>query len=195
LSGYSINCTALQDSWAISRTAYGLPEYSARGGHEVVTRMLVLRNDDMRAYAGNAINIASMAMALGMLQAIGPFAKVLPSLSLPNFLTQTPFRMGANNDIAALDDERDRLALRGLINEIEAIRQGLQVAVVGPCDAMLVCKQFLDQLSFAERTKISFATGLYPSRARPFQIHFLPIYNAARKRRFEALGMDRIVWL
>jgi hypothetical protein len=192
LSGYSLNCAALSDRWAISRTAYGLPEYSARGAYEVVTRMLIFRHQDLLAYAGNAIDIASMAMALGMLQAIGPFAKTLPRLTLPHSIDISTESAALQN--ASIVD-RDQQALKGLLAELTAIRQGNQVAVVGPCDSERVCKRFLDELSLSERIQISFATGLYPSRARPFQVHFIPVYNAAKKRRFEALGMDRIVWL
>lgn len=192
LSGYSLNCVALGDQWAISRTAYGLPEYSARGGYEVVTRMMIVRQEDLLAYAGNAINIASMAMALGMLQAIGPFAKTLPRLTLPHSLGDFQETASLPGDST---NDRDLLAIQGLLAELNAIRQGNQVAVVGPCDTARVCRDFLDHLSLPERIQISFATGLYPSRARPFQVHFIPVYNAAKKRRFEALGMDRIVWL
>ena len=54
-----------EDRFAVARTVLGGPEYSGRGGTQVVTQLLVLREDQFARYQCNPFAVAHTAMTLG----------------------------------------------------------------------------------------------------------------------------------
>ena len=56
------------DRVAVTRTVLGGPEYSARGGTQVVTLILLLNSEQFAAYSHNPVSVARTAMAMGYLR-------------------------------------------------------------------------------------------------------------------------------
>ncbi len=56
------------DSIAVTRTVLGGPEYSCRGGTQVVTMILLLHNEQFISYDCNSIAVARTALMLGYLR-------------------------------------------------------------------------------------------------------------------------------
>ena len=56
-----------RDLFAVTRTVLGGPEYSGRGGMQVVTLILLLRDDQFAAYGCNPIAVAKNSVDAGVL--------------------------------------------------------------------------------------------------------------------------------
>lgn len=60
---WTLNCYPLaNDFFAITRTTLGGPEYSGRGGTQVDTVILALRNEQLEPYRFNAVTLCRTAM-------------------------------------------------------------------------------------------------------------------------------------
>lgn len=68
----------------LARSVYGGPEYSDRGGLQIVTRMLVFGREQLAGYANNPLHLARIALALGHLRLSGRLEPVLEPVELPD---------------------------------------------------------------------------------------------------------------
>ena len=69
---------------AVSRTVYGGKEYSNRGGLQVVTIVLVVKDFQLEGYVNDPFCLARMARSLGHLRWQPQFPSTLPSIELPD---------------------------------------------------------------------------------------------------------------
>ncbi len=177
---WTISAWTLPDNTvAVTRTVYGGPEYSERGGIQVVTLFLLLGGEQFRAYDYNAISVVKTAMALGYLRL--PFdmpRRELPRVGLPGHPIIESARIGyqANTN-----------PYRALLDRISAaLADSKRVAVVGLSDQIGAVEELISRMTFAQRRNFSFTTGLSPSIRRPLQAHFYRRPDMARQRTLEA---------
>jgi hypothetical protein len=163
----SYNFHPLSDElFAVSRTAYGGPEYSGRGGLQVFTHYLIVHTEHLQAYQEDPLALARTAQSLGLLrfQPIG--REDLPVLELPDHSLVKPSRP-ATEVLAILPDL------------IRTLRLKHRVAIIGLDDPLPTLSKLLQDTPREERLAISFSTGLRLSVARSFRVHFARYADAA----------------
>ncbi len=166
---------------AVSRSLWGGPEYSGRGSAEVVTLILILRDEQFAAYGHDPLAVASTALAIGRLKLPLDMApKQLPRTSLPSGPLIAPL-LPIDEDAGEVDQSVDAL--------VELILLQRRVAVIGQADPWRVIERVLPKLPQQARRRFSFTTGLIPALSRPFQVHFLASADAATRRSLHAQDM------
>ncbi len=185
-----------QDRVAVTRTVLGGPEYSSRGGSQVVTLIAVLDNQQFAAYENNAMLVARSALALGWLRVPNNMSSRLEAFELPDYpliascnTEQHPYMnlvASGPSYCAALsatnEQEVDINVLRGLTKLLESKKR---IAIVGARRPIIMAERLIQSLSVESRREFSFTTGLLPALYRPFQAHFLasttPVINQSLK--------------
>jgi hypothetical protein len=161
----SLNFHPLSDGrFVLSRSVRGGPEYSGRGGLQVVTGMLVLRAEQLRAFDGDALVLARIARSAGLLRYVANVPESLPPAELPEATTH---RWRA----APPANSRD---LEVVTRAAQLLDSGERVALCGAADPETVVARLTARLSSEARGRLSFTTGLAPSLHRSFHLHFLP---------------------
>lgn len=184
---WTINYFPLSDDLvAVTRTVLGGPEYSGRGGTQVVTLILVLANEQFLSYGCNPIAVARTAMTMGSLKLPLDMAREqLPQATLPSRPIVEPSLMG--------NRESDDDGFSQLLKEVtDLLRDGRRVAVVGLSDPMEAVVRLLPRLSHEARRSFSFTTGLAPAASRPFQAHFLSDVDLTRQRTLVSQNIVRV---
>lgn len=171
---------------AVTRTVHGGPEYSNRGGTQIVTLMLVLTRDQLAAYHDDALAVARTALAIGRLRLPTAFPEQIPAVELPE-----------RSLFAGEPDREDRAGGDGqaslppvLAEALELILAGRRVAVVGQGEPLASLKMLMAHVPRPRRRGLSFTTGLRPSARRQFQLHFLPEADAALQRTLASQGIE-----
>ena len=158
---------------AISRSLWGGPEYSGRGSAEVVTVILILRDEQFAAYGHDPLAVASTALAMGLLKLpLDMRPMQLPLASLPSCPLIDP-RLTTNEGTGESGSTVDAI--------VELILQQRRIAVIGQVDPWSVIERVLTKLPQQARRRFSFTTGLSPALSRPFQSHFLASADAATR--------------
>lgn len=199
---WSISYYLAGDGWAaISRSLHGGPEYSSRGGMQVVTLILALPADQLEDYDCSPLALARTALALGYLRLQPPTAGPLPALSLPKRpLPNAGMKLagphaGDEAGRGALDRcgttlrNPERLDPR-LRQAIDLLRGNNRVAVFGLPDRLEACDLVLRHLPPAQRLGISFTTGLKPSVRRTFRLQFFPQESVSLRRSLSGQGIS-----
>lgn len=163
------------DSVAITRTVLGGPEYSSRGGTQVVTLILMLRDDQFHSYSYNPIAVARTAMTLGHLRLpLDMTRQNLDPVSLPS---------------RPIEDHGDELGdgSEQLLEDVTAlVNEAQRVAVIGVAEPLETVGRLIPRLAVETRRECSFTTGLTPAVRRPFQAHFLNSADAAMQRSLDS---------
>jgi hypothetical protein len=169
-----------EEHLALARTVYGAPEYSNRGSLQIVTMLIVLREEQLGGYEFNALALARTTMALGHLWLKADPSERLPSLDLPD---HTHLGQRPPSSPALAEQE----ALRAAACHLEQ-QQG--VALVGLADPAAGVERILSGFTGRRRLEISFTTGLKPSAQRPFRLHAYPTLDDANLQRLASLGVE-----
>ena len=176
----SLNFFPLIDPWfAVGRTVYGGPEYSNRGGRQVVTVTLVLSRQQLAGYDNNPLTLARTARALGHLRLLAAIPERLPTVDLPDCSPSYP----------EPTPRPQRVPNPFVESILERLRSGGRAAVIGLPQPLAVLEEVFLRTSLRERLALSFTTGLKPSQHRPFRLHLLPDDEAIR-RQLATLGLD-----
>jgi len=176
----SLNFHALTGDWyAISRTIYGGPEYSGRGGLQVFTQFLLLRREQLAAYDNHPLLVAQTARLLGNLRLMAHIPSQLATLELPD----RPLK-------ACPAQHATRVFLREEL--LRSLRYPNRVAVLGLADPLPVLTQIVRDSTRDERLKLSFTTGLRPSVHRDFRLHFVPAVDAPLHAHFSQQGIETV---
>lgn len=175
-----------EDRVAVTRTVLGGPEYSARGGTQVVTLILLLDNEQFAAYAYNPIAVARTALAMGYLKLpLDMHSELIPAAKLPRQPLIEPL------DLDQCGDEQDPYGQ--LLNELtDLLAEARRVAVVGIENPIEVLDRLIPRLPMEARRMFSFTTGLSPAVRRPFQAHFLATDDGTRQRTLDAQNIVRV---
>ena len=176
----SLNFHPLSDDWyALSRTVYGGPEYSGRGGMQVFTHFLLLRREQLLGYDNNLSVLARTARLLGSLRLMTEVPTQLPSVELP----ARPIK-GCGSQLERQVHLRDDV--------IRSLRLQHRVAVLGLPDPLPALAQIIRDLSGEDRLKLSFTTGLKPSVHRDFRLHFVDSVDANLHAVLSQQGIDLV---
>lgn len=170
------------ESVAIARSIRGGPEYSARGELEIVTLLLVLRNDQLAGYDFHPLAVALTAMTLGHLRLRAEFPARLSRVELPH---RAPLGIESRT-VSPPGIER------ALDKAIQCLRQDRRVAVSGSANFIDSLEYLLRHMSSADRLGLSFTTGLKLSRSRPFRVQFLSAVDTATHRQLSAQGIAHV---
>ncbi len=176
----SLNFHALADDWyAVSRTVYGGPEYSGRGGLQVFTQFLLLRGDQLASYEDSPLLVAQTARLLGALRLLLNVPSQLRPLELPD----RPLT-------GCAAQQPPRIFLREEI--LRSLRFPNRVAILGVRDPLPVLTQIIRDLPREERRKLSFTTGLKPSVHRDFRLHFVHAVDSALHAQLSQQGVELV---
>lgn len=168
---------------AITRTITGGPEYSDRGGAQIVTMILVLTPEQFRGYDCNAILVARTALTLGYLRYSPTLAAgKLPAVTLPTRPLVRPAANAWSRLGAAVDSTLAIAAQR--------VRETQRVAVIGMPDPVIALESLVSRLSLEHRQRLSFTIGLSPSIRRAVQVHFYRRPDAARLQSLQSEGIE-----
>ncbi|WP_203328981.1 GAP1-N2 domain-containing protein [Candidatus Laterigemmans baculatus] len=179
------------DDWvAITRTTYGGPEYSRRGGRQVVTMMVAMQLEQFAGYAFNPLAVAKTAFALGHLRLRAVVPEALPTITLP----RRSFDLLAEAsplDVGGAAASGGRTAVPPLLSKVvELLRSEQRVAVAGVRDPLAAFEELIARIPLDERPGVSFTTGLKPSARRPFRLHFLTTSDHALRRVLATQGIQ-----
>jgi len=164
----------------LARTVYGGPEYSDRGGLQLVTRMLVFQREQLAGYGNNPLKLARLALALGHLRLDGQLEQPLQSIELPERTALA--NRTSDNATAEPTDAASELALR--------LRRASRVAVVGAEDPWQLLEELFQQTAPDERPDVSFTTGLKPSMHRSFRVQFLQAADPRLRGQLASQGVE-----
>lgn len=178
----SINYHPLDDTFvAVSRTMYGGPEYSGRGGLQLVTRSLVLRREQFRGYENHPLALAKLALCLGHLRLETDLSRQLPLVDLPSHPTLelgvAPPQVGTRQGVESVR--------RTLVT-------GGRATLVYADNPELIVHYMLGSLSVHQRLDLSFSTNLKPARPRPFRFQFMPNFDLGLSRKLSSEGISVI---
>jgi hypothetical protein len=178
---WTLSCFPVADEFtAITRTTLGGPEYSGRGGTQVVTLILMFRNEQLKPYAFNTVTVSKNAMAMGCLKLpLDLESEQLPLAFVPTYpiISDTD---GSDDDI---DGDQYEETLEKIVSVIE---DGRRVAIIGSMKPMEMVDRLIRRMSIAARRKFSFTTGLEPSTRRPFQAHFFAEIDIRTRRSLQS---------
>tara|TARA_R110002049_G_scaffold27321_2_gene93972 strand:+ start:29943 stop:30725 length:783 start_codon:yes stop_codon:yes gene_type:complete len=176
---------------AVARTIFGGPEYSGRGGIQVVTQLLVVREDQFASYQCNAFALAQTAITLGEMRFCPAPPSRLPVITLPD---QPLVACVAEPHGPMLKYHRvhssDGVDAAQLMNVLQRLHDNQSVAVIGSNNPIKFASHVIERIPSDERPTISITTGLEPTLGRPFRLHFLPQLDSNRQRVFESLGVQ-----
>lgn len=191
------------DHVAVTRTVLGGPEYSSRGGAQVVTLIMVLHNQQFSAYYNNAMLVARTALALGWLRIPSDLPSRLEPIELPD--VPLPAARGNHSfspphittpvdhcstisasSTAKLDDQLDVHVQSSLT---ELLKNKQRIGIVGARNPLRMVESFIERLPMANRRAFSFTTGLHPTYNRPFQAHFLASASPALAQTLKSEGI------
>ncbi len=192
-----------QDHVAVSRTVLGGPEYSNRGGSQVVTLIAVLHNQQFSAYHNNAMLVAYTALALGWLRIPSDMPSHLDPIELPDIplpssrgshsfsppqLT-TPVEHYPKICDTSRSTTDEQLNVHVLNNLTELVENKQRLGIVGARDPLRMVQCFIERLPIASRRAFSFTTGLQPTYRRPFQAHFIASASPALMQTLKSEGI------
>lgn len=180
LDANSLNFLPARDNaLALSRTVFGGPEYSGRGGLQVVTVILVLQRDQLAGYDNDPLALARTALALGDLRLPETIPQHLPPVELPE-----------QSWLGLPDRPPTNPHEETLLDEVRAVlEQGDRAAVIGVSDPLSFLEELLADRPREGRLDLSFTTGLKPSLRRPFRLHFLPSADEALRMQLSDQGV------
>lgn len=181
---WTLHCFPITDDFvAIARTTLGGPEYSGRGGTQVVTIILVFRNEQLEPFAFNPIAVAQTAMAMGYLKLpLEMEREPLPCATLPS--GSLIERRGASHDYRTSENCEQLLNKAASLIEDER-----RLAIIGPIDPIATVDRLIQRLPLESRSGFSFTTGLPQSVRRPFQLHFFATADLTTRRALESQDM------
>jgi hypothetical protein len=178
LDASSLNYFSAGDGWlAVSRTVYGGPEYSGRGGMQVVTLFLALRSDQLAGYDFNVVSFARAGLALGHLRLLPALGQRLTRLDVPD------------RSLLGCPASSSPHAVETLQSLLELLDRHSQIAVLGHSQPLAILDYLIQQIPPEQRLMLSFTTGLRPSLHRRFRIHLLPKTDDSVRAQLDSLGI------
>jgi hypothetical protein len=175
---FSINFHPVVDNWfAISRSTYGGPEYSNRGGLQLYTRSVLFQRDQLAGYRFNPIALSRLLHALGLLRFQHATPDKLPVVNVPDRVSPSLLSVSKDHSYGLI------------IEQLLMLMEDAQAAVVGVADPLVVLSAILARMPDRDRLDLSFTTGLKPSIYRPFRLHFLSATDPAMQRQLNSQGI------
>lgn len=167
------------NTYAVARTVLGGPEYSGRGGTQVVTLFLLLNDQQYEAYGFDPLSVAANALAMGWMRLPMHLAhETLPQVLLPALPIAYPPKHNrhavAGNGTgkrSAGDSAYERYS-RLLDEIIDLLKDDQRVAVIGVPDPVVAAADLVARMPEDSRKSLNLTTGLTTSIRRPFNVQF-----------------------
>lgn len=176
----SINFTALTPDWyAVSRTTYGGPEYSGRGGLQVFTRFILLRPDQLAGYENDALALIRTALTLGFLRLYVAPPEQLEAIELPDHALANPV-------------EEVEVANVPMDDVMRILRFQNRVAILGLGNPYPTLARIIQGTPREDRLNLSFTTGLKPTVHRDFRLHFVSSADVQIHGQLTSQGVDLV---
>lgn len=160
------------DMVAISRTMYGLKEFSGRGGLQVVTIAILLRRSQLAGYENNCIRLARVARSLGHLRWRTHFPEQIAPIELPNREWSEAL---LDQELAESDGRSSPTQANGPspARAAELLQAGQRVALLTDSNPNQVAEDVIQNIPIEDRPSCYFTTGLKWSKQRPFRLQLL----------------------
>lgn len=153
------------DIVAVSRTMYGLKEFSGRGGLQVVTIAIILKRSQLAGYENNCFRLARVARSLGYLRWQVRFPERISAIELPNRELSEAF---LHREMEEPDDSYPPQQVAAML------QTGQRVALVAAGSSPNhVAEAVIQSLPIKDRPSCYFTTGLKWSKQRPFRLQRL----------------------
>ena len=150
-----------EDQVVLSRSVYGGPEYSGRGGLQTVTLSLILSNKDLAITEWNSFPFFRLAMSNGDLR-FNAFAYQCDELQYDR-----PLRAAKLPCV----NEKWKPTLCEVSEMLLADEPRICVVGIPQRETAGFMESVLLRVPPQIRPQFSFSTGLKPTRQRPFQLH------------------------
>lgn len=150
------------DYVACGKTVYGLPEYSGRGGFQLVTRYAVFHQSQFAGFACDVVAVWLYLQSRGLMLWQPSWPARLPLVPVPERWVVAEHHV-SNPALAPIAERVEQL-----------IRDGRRVAVVGCHSPEVMLRDIVRLMPVDLRSQLSAGLGLRPSTNRPFQLQFLP---------------------
>ena len=164
----------------LARSVYGGPEYSDRGGLQIVTRMLVFHREQLADYSNSPLILARLALALGQLRLSSNLNQVLEPVELPDW---TALANAAPKHNSVEPSARVQTL-------VQRLQTGSRVAVIGAENPQVLLEELFQQTHPNDRLDMSFTTGLKPSMHRQFRVQFLSAADPRQRGQLAAQGVE-----
>lgn len=167
--------------FALSRTVYGGPEYSDRGGFQLHTQFVIFDGEYLSKYDYNPVALFRLARTEGGLQWSPGFSPQLPPVQIPeaNAAAFWPLPPSEWEDAFAK-------------TIYERVRRRERLAITQCFHPLPLLQRLFHRFRDSQRLDISFTTGLKPTANRPFLLHLLPGEFPELRRSASALGLTCI---
>jgi hypothetical protein len=160
-----------QDLYAVSRTIFGGPEYSGRGGLQTMTVLMIVSQEQFAAYENDTFALINTALSQGDLR-FSLSEDTCDSVVLPD-----RYFAGSAHSHGECDQQVIGQAVKNLWKD-------KSIALVEVERPLQTVRSIIRCLPFEQRLNISFSTGLRPSTQRPFRIHVVEKVNIDRRAYF-----------
>ncbi len=175
----SVNFHPLDEGrFVLSRTMYGGPEYSDRGGLQLVTVIALLEESHVVDYDSDPVALMRQSRMEGRFRLPAELTTRLPSLSLPGVSPSVFWEPATRSgDEHFAEDVANRLS------------HGEKLAITHCHNPLPLLQRIIAKTPRDHRLNVSFCTGLKPTAHRPFRLHFLPGDSPDLRRSATALGL------
>lgn len=150
-----------EEHFGISRSVFGGPEYSKRGGLQVVTMLLTVRTEQLSGYDYNVVSLLRSVLSMGYLTLPIRVNDELPQIDVPE---------------KSLSRE-NHLSHPHLKKIAQAVVANERLAIVAVDDPLVVIDQLAMLHDPEDRLNLTFCTGLKPVAQRNFRLHFFSESN------------------
>ena len=160
LSASALNYFLIGDRhFAISKSMVGGAEYSGRNALQTSTSILVGEREDLSNYGHNPVELARMALSMGLLRLAVDYEGRLEVAELSGDCLPGPTAStAASFEIVKMC--------------VGALNSGGRIAIAGATNPIQLLSVIFANISPELRITTSFSTGLKASSFRPFQIQF-----------------------
>ena len=166
--------------FGVSRSVRGASDLRGRGEKQLVTSVLLIRREQMKAFSNNGAILAVVAQTHGGLLLPSRLGAELKPFDLPNETSLRP--------VVSEPEKRAK--------EVETITRAIeihqQVAVVGLEDPLDYVAGYLSHLPTEKKLGTSWAVGLDVAKSRPFDLQFFWGFDSAVQKELAQLQVRTI---
>lgn len=171
----SLNYHPLSDrQFALSRTTYGLQEFSGRGGLQVVTIAIIFNQHQLTGYDGDALRMSRVARSLGALRWRPSFPERISPVEIPDQ------EVSESVLASSLPPSPADPVIQRVLSLTRANHRAVLLAKTNPEKRI---ETILTAMDAAERSTCFFSSGLKWSKQRTFQLQVMHDIDTRTRQR------------